>query len=251
MKIHEIITEATIKPYAKEDITEDIFEYLKMHCSEFIANNLDSPIWRGSKHNVKEAFVINPASGTRKSENTTNYYTLLMDNSPYMRGWPKRSKSLICSTREEVSSSFGTTYAVFPFDGAKIAICPSTDLWNTMINASILGYTRAITWPTINYTLQRMGFEDDSYESMIEYTKTPEFKQKLGAFNKDMSPDEFLPELLKLMSPDQVGFEIEWVADFVRNRYPDNEVWFSAPCVAVRRDIYEQMIRNLNRPKSD
>ena len=90
-------------------------------------------IYRGVK-NVTDSYVlVTPSKFTRKSLNTYNYYTLINDNSPAWKDYPKRSKSIICTTNQNTARSFGELYAVFPFDGAKIGVCPDVDYWTSFL----------------------------------------------------------------------------------------------------------------------
>lgn len=246
MKITELLTEATITPYNRSEVSDDFREVLASHCSQAMSTMLTSPIWRGSRSNNNEVMILDPSSGTRKSENTTNYYTLLMDNSPYMKGWPKRSNSLICTTRRKVAESYGKAYAIFPYNGTKIAVCPGNDLWDTRLKLPELNYPE-ITWDSLNYIMQRnLGFKSDrSFADLVEYTKNPKFEGILARIQEEnedyISSEQFIPWLQEKMSPKNTGFVLTDVSSWNGQSFPDNEVWFSAPCVAVRSDIYDTL----------
>ena len=72
---------------------------------------------------------IEPKKHNRVSANTSNIYTLVIDNHPKWKGYPKRSKSIICANTPGGASSYGSVYHVFPVDGANYGICPQSDLW--------------------------------------------------------------------------------------------------------------------------
>jgi hypothetical protein len=131
MKIHEIITEAEVTPYKfntfEETQIDSVIEQLKEKCSVALSI-FSTPIWRGFQNHTQPIVIADPSTGVRKSQNTTNYFTSLIDSSPYMKGWPKRSKSFICST-SNYAGEFGKTYAIFPVDNARIAVCPGFDIW--------------------------------------------------------------------------------------------------------------------------
>ncbi len=246
MKIAELLTEATITPYQRSEVSGDFREVLASHCSQAMSTMLTSPIWRGSRSNNNEVMMLDPSSGSRKSENTTNYYTLLMDNSPYMKGWPKRSNSLICSTRRRTAESYGTAYAIFPYNGTKIAVCPGGDLWDTMLTLPEIDYP-SITWDSLNYIMQRdLGFKTDrSFADLVDHTKSPEFGDYLARMqqgnSKPVTAEQFIPWLQEKMSPKNTGFVLTNVSSWDGQSFPNNEVWFSAPCVAVRSDIYDTL----------
>ena len=76
-------------------------------------------------------YHIDPSSSTRVSQNTENYYTFILDNSPLWSKYPKRSKSLICTNRKGKALSYGTVYRVFPYDNSNLAKAPYGDIWDS------------------------------------------------------------------------------------------------------------------------
>lgn len=79
-------------------------------------------------------YKTDPKLSTRKSRNTTNHYTILMDNLPVWSAYPKRSKSLVCSTDYWVASGYGRIYAIIPKQGAVFGVCSRSDLWSSFWN---------------------------------------------------------------------------------------------------------------------
>ena len=246
MKISEILKEAQITPYQRETLSGDITGILAEHCSDAY-QTARTPIWRGTGRNKAEIMMLDPSTGTRRSENTTNYYTMLMDNSPYMKGFPKRSNSLICTTRRKVAESYGNgkAYAIFPYNGTKIAICPGSDLWDTTVDLTDLR-DGGVQWDDINHILKnRLGFSDDAtFQQMIEYTNSDRFRNLLSTVTSVIEPEKFIAWLQQQMAPEKVGFVSMDISTFDASDYPDNEVWFSGPCIAIRDDIYDAWIKS-------
>lgn len=88
-------------------------------------------IYRGSNSHW-DVSVGDPygAKEPRRSANTSNHYTLWMDNSKQWKGFPKRSRSFVCTTLLDTAIGYGhQTYFVIPFDDAPIGVCSKTDLW--------------------------------------------------------------------------------------------------------------------------
>jgi hypothetical protein len=92
--------------------------------------------WKSKKKNIyrgisgaPDIFIYDPKTRTRKSLKIPNYYTLLIDNSPYWKKYPKRSKSVICTTDSDSSSYFGARYIVIPLEDKKWGVCPKHDIW--------------------------------------------------------------------------------------------------------------------------
>jgi hypothetical protein len=105
--------------------------YIEKNCSNIAAyyEKNYKRIFRGVR-SIADYAKVNPAKHTRKSSNLENYYTLLIDNDPAWSAFPKRSKSIICATSADVAAEYGTVYVVYPRNNAKIAVCPSSDIWN-------------------------------------------------------------------------------------------------------------------------
>ena len=81
-------------------------EFLQAKCP--IAYNSEFEIyrWVSLKH-PGEIIYSNSLTAMRKSANTKNWYTLLMDNIlPEWAAYPKRSQSFICSTSERRANDF-------------------------------------------------------------------------------------------------------------------------------------------------
>jgi hypothetical protein len=98
-------------------------------------------IWRGKAKDTRDILFIKPSSFERISANaTSNYYTLLIDNSKYWKEYPKRSKSIMCTINWENAKSYiafqtmDEPYQVIPKLNAKIAVCPRGDFWWSFIN---------------------------------------------------------------------------------------------------------------------
>jgi len=77
---------------------EHAVDFIKSHCKKALKVFLDTDkvIYRGMDFNGSY-YHIDPKTGTRVSANTSNEYTLIMDNDPRWKEYPKRSKSLICT----------------------------------------------------------------------------------------------------------------------------------------------------------
>jgi len=120
------------KEYGRNLNIENVEYYLNRFCKDFSWK--DAPIYRGvygdEKISLSNFMVYDPKAIERKSANTQNFYTWIIDNSPQWKDFPKRSKSLICATDREIADNFGEVlYRVIPFDNAKIGKCSTSDFW--------------------------------------------------------------------------------------------------------------------------
>lgn len=86
-------------------------------------------IYRGVS-NIPSAFAFTqPSKFNRVSANTSNYYTLVTDMLTNWDGIPRRSLSLICSTRYATASDYGDVYVVIPQDKHLIGYGTDPDFW--------------------------------------------------------------------------------------------------------------------------
>jgi len=109
---------------------DELLQFLKTRCSKNI--ELGRVLFRGQRGDAVMKYDTSKP-GVRTSANSSNYYTLFLDNHPHFKHLPKRSKSLICSTN--INGAYGGSvyapYVVIPEDDAKIALCPTSDIWTS------------------------------------------------------------------------------------------------------------------------
>ena len=114
---------------------EDFIERLRTKCSEWLDNR--APLVRFKNAKGTEFAEIHPKESIRHSVNENNYTTMLMDNLPSWKKFPKRSESIIFYNNIKYGYIFGNElYFVIPFDGAKFGVSPNDVLWSS-INTKI------------------------------------------------------------------------------------------------------------------
>lgn len=120
---------------------EKILEIIDKHChnAKWMLEN-DRPIWRGDvSRNFHKSInstgyvTVDSMLTTRESQNTVNYYTVLLDNLPAYKDFPKRSKSFVASTNKFKANFYGDACAIIPYDDAKIGIVGENDMWDIRI----------------------------------------------------------------------------------------------------------------------
>ena len=253
MKSIEFITEKEVKPYKSKNVTVDqAVATLNKYCSESLST-ISRPLWRGMTNHSAPIVVINPSSGKRESQNTSNYYTMIMDHSPYMQGWPKRSRSIVCTTDKGKAVRYGNgwdgggTYAIFPFNGAKIAVCPAGDMWSTRLPGNRFGMN--FTGPaSMNDWLESLVLPD----SWKEFNKQLNNEQWLDRVKKNI-PKAFYKEMIKnplillntlyeVLSPQNAGFKLLSIQQFAAAVLKSNECWVDSQVVAIRQDVYSDFL---------
>lgn len=128
----EFINEGKFISSLKYNEKVDILKILKTRCSEFLKAS-KSPIYRGFNGGNTPWFISQPSKHERtsKKDASGNVYTLLIDNLNSWQKFPKRSKSLICTTDQYTAENYGNVYLVIPFDSAKWGVCPEADIWDS------------------------------------------------------------------------------------------------------------------------
>jgi len=149
-KLAPVATDAQNIYSPQEVSTEEFINWCESNASKYlqsISKPSSAKIFRGFKginSHIKGPIGpndINTSVGkidsnkmNRVSANTFNYYTLWMDNHPSWSEFPKRSKSLVCSTNLITASNYARkSYAqlMIPADSNKIGICSDDDLWTS------------------------------------------------------------------------------------------------------------------------
>ena len=248
MRAKEFLKEAQVTPYQHEDLeVAKAVEVLNTYCRQSLALvQQDKPIWRGMDGHDAEIVMIDPSTGERKSQNTTNHYTQLMDNSPYFKGWPRRSKSFICSSGRSYAAAFGSTmYTIFPYDGVKIAVCPERDLWDSQITVpefgdSFHGNSYRASASDFNSWLHGILRLPPDYEGMVAEINDPTSIACRKAAVYGIEPNQIMPILQKALSPEKIGFKLYSIQEYVAADLPDNELWISGPVIAIRGDMYKR-----------
>jgi len=243
MRAKEFITEAEIRPYRSKALTiAQVVKELRKYCSESISM-VHEPlkIWRGMQDDRASVLRIDTSVGKRKSENTSNHYTELMDHSPLYAGWPKRSKSLICTTDVNYAADFGTPYAIFPYNGMKIAVCPTYDLWQLRVDSAGFHSYENLTPNQLNRYLNNMLDLPDSYTGMLARVKKSDYPSILDRKGISLLPEQLIPALQQALSPNSLGLRLVPVAEFVSTIPSRKEVWMSGKVIAIRYDILESV----------
>lgn len=158
-------------PQYEERSFEQVIELLESNCSDAVRLiKKDLMFWRGERNTsfVKDnGFALaDPSKTVRRSQNTSNYYTLMMDSNPAMTEFPKRSRSFIVSTDNAYAKNFlrreedsgRETFALVPFNGVKIGVVPAEDIWE-IDNVSVFGGRYSMT--DFEYEFKNLGIDED------------------------------------------------------------------------------------------
>jgi hypothetical protein len=129
------------------EITDKEFVMLvKDNCKEYLANPKYLQRMKGDFNG--EYSYIDPKQHVRKplmnpdgAGVVSAHHTLLMENLPSWKSFPKRSESLIGSLKLSEDTAFGDRcYLVIPYDGARFGLAPSSDLWGSYCEVGNMKY---------------------------------------------------------------------------------------------------------------
>lgn len=244
----------------------DAVELLHDNCSHAMSIfSHDTAIFRGDRMNDsagKMCSIISTANSRRKSAGGIgNYYTEILDNIPSMKDFPKRSRSLICSTKFADAEQYGTeVYVIVPFDTAKVGIVGKHDIWEVYVE--LFGHHLPINH--VNDFFKEMGIKDDweDFEKFSDELKSgdedaksaflnlPELKR---VFSKEelekeyeRCKDDFIGVLNDVYSPEKTGMQWCYAADLKKHDLVQRtELWIEGDVVSLSYDAFIKAIEDL------
>lgn len=129
MNFKDFLKESVSNGQYKTVLNEsDIVSTIKEKCSDYLNNKNRPTIYRGSGDKSKSCTLISTKFTKRKSANTNNAYTVVLDKT-LTKDYPKRSESIICTTWEHKASYYGEIYIILPCNGSKIGDTCQEDIW--------------------------------------------------------------------------------------------------------------------------
>ena len=182
--------------------------------------------------------------------------TLLMDNLPSYKKYPKRSRGMICSTDKSTAgdfAGFGNINHIIPYDTTKIAVASSFDIWESfpaMINNTYqvsdfndyldnlfndFNIQKPKTWSDLKSALIQLNteydkFKDTSFDYGDKILKVPLF---------DTSRD-IMKYLNTWLSPTKNGMKMG-----INNLKPDREIWIQGESTLVNETLVDSIIEDV------
>lgn len=217
----------------------------------------NTPLYRGDRSEAvtramnKTGFLMVDTSATeRKSENTSNYYTVILDNHPYRGDFPKRSRSFIGSTNFNRSkgyhgwSSDRGPMVMIPYDDTKIGLVNREDMWDTEI--TLFGRTESVE--AVNDYFSRMDLKAsiDDFEKFAARLKNGDsnaierFRKGFGARNAGKYAQTFMEELWKAYSATSTGHTAHTTKTLPRP-LKKTEVWVGGKVILIDYNMWENM----------
>jgi hypothetical protein len=255
----EFIQEKAVdkEPDFKEVEVKQAIDMLNEHCKDALwMLKQDSPIYRGEISEVARRakslgfLTVDTSATTRESQNTMNYYTMLLDNNPAMKDFPKRSKSFIASTSKSRAQAFADMYStlvMIPFDGVKIGFVNNDDMWDTKIDLfheywGIRVFNDSFIRMKLRPTLESFKKFDKELKAGNE-DAIERFKDGLDidVCNKSWT-DNFLKLVFEAYSPSKTGFTAHTTKTMPRNS-KTSEVWVGGKIMYITMQMWDQLRR--------
>ena len=263
-------TTKRFKKAMKPMTLEESVDYVIENCSEWIENPVK--ITR-SIDSDEEYFYSVPVR--RFSTDNSNDYTLLMDNLPAWKEYPKRRKSFICTLGESHMNA-NSKYNIIPLNGSKWGVAPEFDIFHCF---------KKMTGKYIN---QEGGIAIDSFfnsirNACVDYgfnltdSNYSEYRKQIREFNKiitndknnELKVDYYFKNIMKhedahkpnflwkvivdVVNPKNNGFKLLSIPEIYKNMdelkvgskmTPDNklETWTDSPCIFIQNKKFFQLL---------
>lgn len=249
--------------YVKVD-AEKAIALLNAHCKNALwMLEENAPIYRGDtqvKFPNSGFMVVDTEATERKSENTTNFYTIILDNHPDRKNFPKRSRSFIASTDKDYASGYATwpqePYVIIPADDAKIGFVNNEDAWDTPIK--LFGESSTIDRFNTKFDymlkLRRSPVINDFYEfDKLLKNSNPEalksFKTEFDLSNGEVKAfkDHFLDNIWKAYSAKSTGHTAHTTATMPHKSR--SEVWVGGKVVLIKMNVWDKMRQAIKQEK--
>lgn len=276
MRLQQYILEDYKKLGRGKEISEEQALKLIPKFSQAIKSIFDGKLGMGRTVWKKglEYYLIDPKKSIRRSANTYNYYTLIIDNSKKWSKYPKRSKSIICrSIKVDPHYMYDPeNYLVLPKNNSKIGECPADDFWFSFIE---LGNSMNELSQTLNRLLNFPRYTDEELElnliddlpDLKEYDKNYSlFKKACKRFDNwvknetmfsineikklyfiqwlnNWKGDPILKYLDNILDPKKHDFRLSTIKNIMNKSV---EIWTDAECLMIN----EIKVKNfLNKAK--
>ena len=240
---------------------KEAIKLIKTECSDYFNNSLDKLILRDSKMGEIKYIYTNPEKLDRKSANTSNYYTLIMNNDESWQHLPKRK--LICkhttidADKDEGFPDRGdpNVYVVIPFNSNnKWGVCNSDDMWDSIKNipdSKRLDYINNQIDDIADYV--QIGINDENINKFKEDLKQLDLEL---AEADDINYDHFstliynfkdsgdiYKYLVDFFEPNKNDIRLMSTREVYNISGRDREVWTEGKCLMIQVDEYEKLTK--------
>lgn len=233
----------------KDFTDEDLVKYVKEKCSDFIGNKNRPTIYRGSRTSSNDITLLTPENSTRVSANTNNAYTVVLDK-VLPSQFPRRSKSIICTTSFKTASEYGEVNVLFPCNGSKIGDTSHDDIWHVFYyeSYSLQKFATAIEFVAQNvedvdifnieniYQVAQIilqGFLNDDLTKPLECFVDGFDEEKIhdDDFDAEELEDFIIDKLKEYFDPDNLAFDAYTPSNLEDSK--DDELWIGGNIISI------------------
>jgi hypothetical protein len=243
----------------KEILTpEKANKIIRTKCSDYYNHALNGYYLYRGVEKIAGPILIDPSKRLRKSLSYGKPFMDMVDNFPEWKDYPKRSRALMLSTSATHANMFATktgmVCTVFPFDGSRLAVCPTKDfnMGTFMKGFQSIGVRGGMVH--MSDTLEdlyelifedKLDFDQNVYPQLVNLSKEIERRKKEEDWIYDLAaadmPVEFkaalrseslMSILQRIVSPKSGGFKLAETNEYIKG---DHEVWTDGKCVIMPR----------------
>lgn len=259
---------------SKEISKDEIYSYLTS--KDFNIHKNASKIYRKISGFESKYGIVRPQNYKRKSANTSNYYTLIIDNSPKWSSYPKRSKSIVCwavNDKDDTPAPLHALYYIIPKERSKVGVVPKSDIWKSRFP---FGSMQSFIMRVNNIASYAFGENVDNLpdDNIQEFEKSIDkidsiIKNKKGGYKKALNRSKSLyltslgkslikrfinskknrlfEFLFEVLDPQKAGFKVEEYSKQFSVSGPANEVWIADTCLLVHAKTFHFYGDNFKR----
>jgi hypothetical protein len=236
-----------------KSITEDqAVDGIRKDCKMMLAAiKKKTGLFRGVYAESNQFLKVQPSKFNRESANTSNLYTLVIDNHPKWKKYPKRGKSIICTTHDGNASAYGDVFYVFPKDGSSYGICPNSDMWISFYKSGIDELDYDFNHAVLNFA-KKLGVDTKplygtNYRDLVmmltEMDKEIMVQDVIVKYNLKFAKSKYDNDMLKLLQeildPVRNGFKVINNPNQLPPRDGGLEIWTSGDCYMVGQNWIE------------
>lgn len=224
---------------------KEAYDLLTKNCMEAVKKWKEGKrIYRAVNNNSNFLF-IDPSGSLRTSYFTSNHYTLIINNHPMWKKFPKRQ--IICSGgsgERAMNHGYSPPYYVFPYDGAKIGVCPADDIWESFeelrsFNIYDLNFFNNLMDSTFNLPDDNWNMFEMEAENINVRDEFPKHALRDYFNTLNVSLFDFIT---KMLDPKLNNFKLQKISNYNVNPNENLEVWTDSKCILADFDGAEGII---------
>ncbi len=260
MRLIEVTEESRTKKLSEDDFLWKSTSQIKLGIDKYKEGFYITRALRKIETEGESSILLsNPLNTNRISTTGLQYYTWLIDESPYWGDYPKRNKSLICSS--SIYNTYNESlYVVLPMGNPTIGICDEGDIWDSFNYLQDIGIKSLHVFNVIMtyiFDNQTPPINDRSIKTFEQFADAVSNIKPFDYVISDRVSQErydtivtkwtnmpnLLDYLFKIFKPEINGFTKTDLSSYSLSNVKQ-EVWFSTPAVLIKKGLLDDYIDN-------